>query len=84
LSLPPAAGVFVQAAGEWSLDFVANEEAFASVMPRIIPGYEYPARESEAALPVNPAQALAEWVRGGNCISQPSAAAGTDVRIETP
>jgi hypothetical protein len=84
LPLPAVTGIFLQAAGEWSLDFVANEAAFASLLPRLLPGYEFPAMERPASLPDKPGQALADWILQGQCFSQPSAAAGTDVRIETP
>ena len=84
LPLPAATGIFLQASGEWSLDFVANQDAFASLLPRLLPGYEFPAMDNQASPPDKPGQALAAWIRQGQCFSQPSVASGTDVRIETP
>jgi hypothetical protein len=83
LSLPPAAGIMLQVGGEWSLDFVANEAAFANLAPRLIPGYEFTPRESPAPAAGDPGQVLADRIRQGRCFTQPSIGGGTDVRIET-
>jgi hypothetical protein len=62
---------------------VANEAAFAGVLPRLIAGYELPATERQSTFPDNPAKELAKWIASGSLMTQSSAGSGTDIRMET-
>jgi hypothetical protein len=85
LQLPPCHGVFLDVSGHCSMDFVANQEAFANVQARLIAGYEQQARNEkrETASEVNLVQKVMKWITEGTIFTQPSAGSGTDVRIQT-
>lgn len=83
LNLPATEGILLQAMGEGSMDFVASESAFAGVLPRLIAGYELPAKERKSTFLDNPGKILAKRIANGSIMTQPSAGSGTDIRIET-
>lgn len=85
LQLPSCHGVFLDVSGNCSMDFVANQEAFANVQARLIAGYEQQARREtkSTASEENPLQKLIKWITEGSVFTQPSAGSGTDIRIQT-
>ncbi|MDO1448420.1 hypothetical protein Q0590_19245 [Rhodocytophaga aerolata] len=84
LNLPPTQGILVQNMGDCSMDFMANEKAFAGVLPRLVSGYEF-SRKKEEVTPVDePGKLVAKWILEGTVFEQPSVAIGTDIRIESP
>jgi hypothetical protein len=85
LQLPPCHGVFLDVSGNCSMDFVANQEAFANVQARLVAGYEQQARRENksAASEENPVQKVVKWIKEGSVFTQPSAGSGTDIRMQT-
>jgi hypothetical protein len=85
LQLPPCHGVFLDVSGNCSMDFVASQQAFASVQARLIAGYEQQARHETKSLASeeNPVQKVVKWITEGSVFTQPSAGSGTDIRIQT-
>jgi hypothetical protein len=85
LQLPPCHGIFLDVSGNCSMDFVANQEAFANVQARLIAGYEQQARREKGVIASeeNPVQKVVKWINEGAVFTQPSAGSGTDVRIQT-
>jgi hypothetical protein len=83
LQLPSMAGILVETRGECTLDFVASEQAFAGVLPRLLAGYELSAADRPLVALDRPAETLAGWIAGGACSAQPSMGMGTDVRLKT-
>lgn len=83
LQLPLTAGVLVDTQGECTMDFVASEKAFASVLPRLLAGYELSQKDQASAPLAKPAVTIGEWITKGSVFEQPSLGVGTDVRIKS-
>ena len=84
LNLPPTKGILVKKEGEYHLDYVANAEAFAEVLPRLVTGYESWRSQPEPEAGKDLKEVLLHSVREGEMFAQPSVGSGTDVRIHSP
>ncbi len=84
LDLPPTKGIFVQGKGECSLDYVANEEAFAGVLPRLVSGYEFSGPDADPAGQPDIKETILQSIREGEVFTQPSVGTGTDIWIRSP
>ncbi len=82
MQVPSTTGILVEAKGECTLDFVASEEAFAGVLPRLLAGYEGAQKERPSVALDHPNERVAEWITNGVAFEQPAVGVGTDLRIK--
>jgi hypothetical protein len=83
LSLPPTEGFLVETRGECTMDLVANKEAFAHLLPRLVAGFELPHRDEHPLNWEKPTEEVARWLAEGEVFTQPSPGVGIDIRIRT-